>query len=658
MVRRGRGTGRGIIAQWALLGAATLALAACGESADEAQSGDGEDTIELAEFPDRPYWGDTHLHTDNSVDAFGFGVRLGPEEALKFARGDEVTATTGAQAKLARPLDFLVIADHSDGLGATRRLYDAPRIGVQAMGDETMLRWYDMMHESPEQSQRAIGELISAAAAGTLPDAMNDPEANEENTRDIWETHLETLDRYNDPGVFTAFGGFEYTLMPGGNNLHRVVMFRDGSDRTSQVLPYPGLSTTPEGLWDYMDAYAEATGGQALAIPHNSNLSNGMMFELTMPDGGAMTAEYARKRARSEPVVEVTQIKGDSETHPFLSPNDEMAGFGVKGWDLGNLPLSARTTNDMLAGNYVREALKRGISLEEKLGVNPYAFGLIGSTDSHTSLATGDEDNFWGKHTGNEQANTDRANMTQNLGTRVGRFGWHYLAGGYAAAWARGNTRAEIFDAFKRREVYATTGPRMTVRMFGGFDFTEDDWDGDWVQRGYTNGVPMGGKLVDKKQAPTFLISALKDPDGANLDRVQMVKGWVDPQGRVREKVYDVVWSDMEGARALEGKKVPAVGDTVNRAEATYTNTIGAPELRATWTDPEYKWGQQQAFYYLRVLEIPTPRWTLYDAKRFGITLSKEAMADAVAQERAYSSPIWLSPDLEAGDGAAAADAQ
>jgi hypothetical protein len=658
MVRRGRGTGRGIIAQWALLGAATLALAACGESADEAQSGDGEDTIELAEFPDRPYWGDTHLHTDNSVDAFGFGVRLGPEEALKFARGDEVTATTGAQAKLARPLDFLVIADHSDGLGATRRLYDAPRIGVQAMGDETMLRWYDMMHESPEQSQRAIGELITAAAAGTLPDAMNDPEANEENTRDIWETHLETLDRYNDPGVFTAFGGFEYTLMPGGNNLHRVVMFRDGSDRTSQVLPYPGLSTTPEGLWDYMDAYAEVTGGQALAIPHNSNLSNGMMFELTMPDGGAMTAEYARKRARSEPVVEVTQIKGDSETHPFLSPNDEMAGFGVKGWDLGNLPLSARTTNDMLAGNYVREALKRGISLEEKLGVNPYAFGLIGSTDSHTSLATGDEDNFWGKHTGNEQANTDRANMTQNLGTRVGRFGWHYLAGGYAAAWARGNTRAEIFDAFKRREVYATTGPRMTVRMFGGFDFTEDDWDGDWVQRGYTNGVPMGGKLVDKKQAPTFLISALKDPDGANLDRVQMVKGWVDPQGRVREKVYDVVWSDMEGARALEGKKVPAVGDTVNRAEATYPNTIGAPELRATWTDPEYKWGQQQAFYYLRVLEIPTPRWTLYDAKRFGITLSKEAMADAVAQERAYSSPIWLSPDLEAGDGAAAADTQ
>lgn len=638
------------LTKWALTGAATLALAACSDTADEAQRGDGEDTIELAEFPDRPYWGDTHLHTDNSVDAFGFGVRLGPEDALKFARGDEVTATTGAQAKLARPLDFLVIADHSDGLGATRRLYDAPRLGVQAMGDETMLRWYDMMHESPEQSQRAIGELIAAAAAGTLPDAMNNPEANEEATKEIWETHLDTLDRYNEPGVFTAFGGFEYSLMPGGNNLHRVVMFRDGSDRTKQVLPYPGLSTTPEGLWDYMDGYAEATGGQALAIPHNSNLSNGDMFELTMPDGGPMTAEYARKRARSEPVVEVTQIKGDSETHPFLSPNDEMAGFGVTGWELGNLPLSAKTSNDMLAGNYVRSALKRGISLEEKLGVNPYAFGVIGSTDSHTSLATGDEDNFWGKHTGNEPAVEDRANVGQNLGTRVGRFGWHYLAGGYAAAWARGNTRAEIFDAFKRREVYATTGPRMTVRLFAGFDFSEEDWDGDWVKRGYNNGVPMGGKLVDKKQAPTFLISALKDPDGANLDRVQVVKGWVDQFDVVREKVYDVVWSDMDGDRALQGNKVPKVGDTVNREDASYTNTIGAPELRATWTDPDYKWGQKQAFYYVRVLEIPTPRWTLFDAKRFGITLSPAAMADAVAQERAYSSPIWLTIEPEKGE--------
>jgi len=629
--------------QYFLLGAVTFALAACSQGVDTDQQGTGEGTIELAEFPDRPYWGDTHLHTDNSIDAFGFGVRLGPEEALMFASGQEATATTGMRAKLARPLDFLVISDHSDGLGATRRLYDAPRLGVVAMGDETMLRWYDMMHESPEQSQRAIGELITAAANGTLPEAMtSNPEEQDAATAEIWGAHLKMLDRYNKPGKFTAFAGFEYSLMPDGNNLHRVVMFRDGLNRTGQVLPYPGINSDVEGLWDYMLAYEQVTGGQVLAIPHNSNLSNGLMFELTMPGGGPITAEYARKRAAAEPVVEVTQIKGDSEAHPFLSPNDEMAGFGVKGWELGNLPLTRETTNDMLAGNYIREALKRGLSLEEQLGVNPYAFGMIGSTDSHTSLATGDEDNFYGKHTGNEPSYQDRALQGQNLGTRIGRFGWHYLAGGYAAAWARGNTRAEIFDAFQRREVYATTGPRMTVRLFGGFDFSEADWDGDWVRAGYTRGVPMGGELEDRGNAPTFLISALKDPDGANLDRVQVVKGWVDSSGELQERVYDVSWSDMD-KRSRVGGKVPVVGDTVDRATATYTNDIGAAELRTAWTDPDYVEGQR-AFYYVRVIEIPTPRWTLFDAVRFGIKLPEDPMADAVAQERAYSSPIWLKP--------------
>ncbi|TRD11677.1 DUF3604 domain-containing protein [Erythrobacter insulae] len=625
----------------ALAGISALAVTACDSlvAVDEAQSGDGTGTIELAEFPDRPYWGDTHLHTDNSVDAFGFGVRLGPEEALKFARGDAVTSTTGAEAKLARPLDFLVIADHSDGLGATRRLYDAPRFLIQ---DETLLRWHDMMHESPEQSQLAIAELITAAADGTLPEAFADPEANAENTRDIWTTHLNTLDRYNKPGEFTALAGFEWTRMPDGNNLHRVVMFRDGSAQTSQVIPFRGQTTTAEQLWDYMAAYSEATGGKVLAIPHNSNLSNGLMFEMTMPDGSPMTAAYAAKRAQAEPVVEVTQIKGDSETHPFLSPNDEMAGFGVAGWELGNLPLTARRTDEMLGGSYVREALKRGLSLEEQLGVNPYAFGMVGSTDSHTALATGDEDNFWGKHTGNEPAITDRAVTAQNLGTRQGRFGWNYLAGGYAAAWARGNTRAEIFDAFQRREVYATTGPRMSVRVFGGFGFEDADWDADWVRKGYSEGVPMGGELTDGGEAPRFMISALKDPDGANLDRVQIVKGYLDSAGDMREQVYDVVWSDMD-SRARSGGKVPAVGDTVDRANATYTNDIGAAELRSVWTDPDYTPGAR-AFYYVRVLEIPTPRWSLFDAVRFGLTLSEEAMADSVAQERAYTSPIWLKP--------------
>jgi len=623
-----------------LLGVATLALVSCDAAIDEAQKGTGEGTIDLAEFPDRPYWGDTHLHTNNSIDAFGFGVRLGPEDALKFAMGEEVTSTTGIKAKLSRPLDFLVISDHSDGLGATKRLYDAPRMLIR---DETMRRWHDMMHESPEQSQRAMAELITAAADGTLPAGMRaDQEEQNAATRDIWTEHLNTLDRYNKPGKFTALAGFEYTLMPDGNNLHRVVMFRDGSDRTKQVVPFESLDTAIEDLWSYMESYEATTGGQVLAIPHNSNVSNGLMFETTLADGSPMTAAYAKRRARHEPVVEATQIKGDSESHPFLSPNDEFAGFGVKGWELGNLPLTADSTPDMFGGNYIREALKRGISLEQRLGVNPYAFGLIGSTDSHTAFATGDEDNFFGKHTGNEPSYKDRANASQNLGTRQGRFGWHYLAGGYAAAWARGNTRAEIFDAFKRREVYATTGPRMVLRIFGGFDFTEKDWSGDWVRAGYTRGVPMGGELVGRNKAPSFLISALKDPDGANLDRVQVVKGWVDASGKTQEQVYDVVWSDMD-KRVKQGGKVPAVGDTVDRSKATYTNSIGTAELRSVWTDPDYRPGQR-AFYYVRVLEIPTPRWPLYDAVRFGTKLSPEAMADAVAQERAYSSPIWLKP--------------
>ena len=469
---------------------------------------------------------------------------------------------------------------------------------------------------------------------------MPEPEEAEEATRDIWNTQLSILDRYNEPGVFTALAGYEWTAMPNGNNLHRVVMFRDGSERTRQTLPFPGLQTTAPQLWEYMKAYEEETGGRVLAIPHNPNLSNGLMFQMTMEDGSPMTPEYAAMRAWAEPVVEATQIKGDSETHPFLSPNDEMAGFGVQGWDFGNLSLSESTEPSMYAGSYTRSALLRGLTLEAQMGVNPYAFGMIGATDSHTSLATGDEDNFWGKHTGNEQSYEDRSIVPQNLGTREGRFGWHYLAGGYAAAWAKGNTRAEIFDAFARREVYATTGPRMTVRVFGGFDFTDADWDGDWVREGYSRGVPMGGELTDQGTAPRFMITAMKDADGANLDRVQVIKGWLDSSGEMQERVYDVVWSDMD-TRRRSGGRLPFVGDTVNRDDATYTNDIGAAELRTVWTDPDYQQGQRP-FYYVRVLEIPTPRWTLYDAVRFGVALSDEAMADAVAQERAYTSPIWI----------------
>ncbi len=613
-----------------------LALAGCNQSG----SMNGKVDADVAEtaIPERVYWGDTHLHTSNSIDAFGFGVKLGPEEALRFARGEEVTSTWGLQAKLDRPLDFLVIADHSGGLGATQALYDAPRLLIR---DATLLRWYDMMHESPEGRIKATGELIDMAGRGTLPAALRDPDRQKKNTTKIWTNHSSIVERYNEPGKFTAFMGFEYTLMPRGDNLHRVVMFRDGKDRTDKVLPYdPGQGDTPVSqLWDYMDGYEKSTGGKILAIPHNSNLSNGLMFEMVGPDGGPMSAEYARRRAAHEPLVEVTQIKGDSETHPFLSPNDEFADFGKAGWEIGNLTLQAKMTPDMHAGNYVREALKRGLAIEQRTGVNPYKFGLIGSTDSHTGLATGDEDNFFGKHSGNEPGAT-RAASRQNLGTREGRFGWHYLAGGYAAVWAKANTRGAIFDAMMRKETYATTGPRMTVRFFGGWDFGADALKGDWVKAAYAGGVPMGGDLAAGKGAPKFIVSALKDPVGANLDRVQIVKGWIDNTGKLREKIFDIVWSSPE-TRKLSAGKLTAVGDTVDIATASYKNSIGAPQLATIWTDPEFN-PAQKAFYYARVIEIPTPRWVLFDVLRYKAKLAPGTRVKD--QERAYTSPIWYKP--------------
>ena len=600
------------------------------------EAGDTEVTSGIAT---KLLWGDTHLHTSNSIDAFGFGVKLGPEEALRFARGEEVTSTWGLKAKLDRPLDFLVIADHSGGLGATQRLYDAPRFMIK---DPTLLRWYDMMHEGHDGRQRATMELITAAGEGKLAGILP-RDQQRKGTQQIWNSHTGIVERYNEPGKFTAFMGFEYTLMPQGDNLHRVVMFRDGKLRADQVLPYDPQTEgtdTVDKLWDYMDAYEKNTGGKALAIPHNSNVSNGLMFEMVAPGGGAMTADYAKRRAAREPLVEITQIKGDSESHPFLSPNDEFAGFGDAGWELGNLTMQRKKTPGMLGGDYVREALKRGLAIEAKTGVNPYKMGFIGSTDSHTGLATGDENNFFGKHS-DAEPNAKRASQEQNLGTNKGRVGWHYLAGGYAAVWATANTRAAIFDAMMRREVYATTGPRMQVRVFGGWDFTDKDFSGDWVQAGYARGVPMGANLKSGPvRPPSFMISALKDPEGANLDRVQIVKGWVDSSGALREKIFEVVWSSPD-VRSLSGGKLTPVGDTVDIAKASYANSIGAPELRAVWRDPAFN-AAQRAFYYVRVLEIPTPRWVVFDALRYGAKLPPDA--ELKAQERAYSSPIWYNP--------------
>ncbi len=617
-----------------LLGSA-IVLAGC-DQAKQAITG----KVEVADtkFPEHVYWGDTHLHTSNSPDAFGFGNRLGPEEALRFARGEEVTSSTGIKAKLARPLDFLVVSDHSDGFATIKDLYNAPRFMIK---DPTMLRWYDLLHQGVAGSSQATQELIDAKAHNTLPKAILNPAGSEKRLRSNWLEHIATVERYNEPGKFTAFIGFEYTLMDGGNNLHRNVIFRDSGNRASQVLPLASFGTTiPDGLWDYMDAYQAKTGGKVLSIPHNSNLSNGLMFMLTDPSGGPMSAEYARRRAAHEPLVEITQIKGDSESHPFLSPNDEFAGYGTAGWDLNNLMSTQPTKPGDYAGNYVREALKRGLLIEQRTGVNPYKFGVVGSTDAHTSLATADDNNYFGKFPTVEPSAT-RAVAPQNLGKHEGRFGWNYLASGYAAVWATSNSRSALFDAMMRHETYGTTGPRMTLRFFGGWDFKAADLAGDWTKAGYARGVPMGGSLeAHPGAAPSFIVSAMKDPEGANLDRMQVVKGWVDQAGVAHEKVFDVAWSDME-KRKLTGGKVPAVGDTVDTAKATYANSIGAPALGAVWTDPEFN-PAQRAFYYLRVLEIPTPSWVAYDALRYHLTL--DPAIPLKQQERGYTSAIWYTP--------------
>lgn len=622
-----------------LLAVCSAALAISGCSKDGG-SGGSDATVANTEYPEQVFWGDTHLHTDNSIDAFGFGNRLDAEAALRFAKGEEVTATKGEKAKLSRPLDFLVIADHSDAVGATKALYEAPRIAL--LGDKFLLRWHDMMHESDEGSLRVTSELIDGAAAGTLPEGLFDPEESADRIKSLWTEHGETLDEYNEPGKFTAFHGFEYTPMPGGDNLHRVVMFRDGADKTSTMLPFASFDAgDPEQLWAYMAAYEKSTGGKVLAIPHNSNVSNGRMFAMNKLDGSPIDEAYIKTRALREPIVEVTQIKGDSESHPFLSPNDEFANYGDAGWDKCNLSCGKEMPPESYGGSYAREALKRGLEFTQKMGANPFKFGMIGSTDSHTSLATADENNFYGKHSGNEINNKERALAPQNLGTRQGRFGWHYLSSGYAAVWATSNTREAIFDAMMRREVYATTGPRMQVRFFGGFDFAEGD-TADLVKVGYTKGVPMGGDLTGGEgKTPSFLISALMDPESANLDRIQVVKGWIDANGKSQEKIYNVSWSSPDNRSVGADGKLTAVGNTVDLTKGTWENNIGAPELTTWWQDPDFD-AQQNAFYYVRVLEIPTPTWPVYDALKFGLTLPDDVIK--IQQERAYSSPIWYTP--------------
>jgi hypothetical protein len=594
-------------------------------------------------FPNQVYWGETHLHTGLSLDAGLFGNILGPEDAYRFARGEEIKSSTGLPVKLGRPLDWLVVADHSDLMGmATDIQRGAPNITAIPKGKE----WAEGFRQGGQAAGAAALDLIKTFSQMQMPEQiLNDYAPGSRIYKNVWERIIDAAETYNDPGNFTAFIGYEWTSVPKGFNLHRNVILRDGGIRAKQVVPLttqPPLGTTdPLDLYKWLEDYERKTNGQALALAHNGNLSNGWMFPIDKTyAGGQVDKNYVEQRARWEPLYEMTQIKGDGETHPFLSPNDEFADYET--WDKGNLDMSELKRDDMLAGEYAREALKRGLLLEAKLGTNPYKFGMVGATDSHTALATAEEENYFGKSVSVEPSKTRIGHPF--VESKLGKIeGYELVASGYQGIWATENTRAALFDAMLRKETYATTGPRIPVRFFGGWDYTEDDLRSRAPAfRGYEKGVPMGGDLPpasEGKSTPTFMVYALRDPVGANLDRIQIVKGWLDKDGNTQEKVYDVVWS---GERVPDGDdKLPPVGNTVDIEAATWTNTIGAAELAAVWTDPDFD-PAVKAFYYARVIEIPTPRWVLYDKLRLGAEIPKEAKL--IHQERAYTSPIWYNP--------------
>jgi hypothetical protein len=592
-----------------------------------------------ADFAGGVYWGDTHLHTSYSTDAGMFGNTLGPEEAYRFARGEEVLTAHGLRARLIRPLDFLVVADHAENLGL------APFI-AESNPELLKSEWGRMVHDLvKEGNSREAFQAWLRDAVTVGKDPINSPKMS----RAVWDRQIAFADKYNEPGRFTALIGFEWTSIatqqaPG--NLHRVVIFKDGRDRVEQVLPFTAFdSIDPEALWDYMANYEESTGGTVLAIAHNGNVSNGLMFSEERLNGQPVDRKYAETRSRFEPLYEVTQIKGDGEAHPFLSPNDEFADYGT--WDKSDIAGFKPKEDWMLQYEYARSALQIGMQLEQKLGVNPYKFGMVGSTDAHTSLATTREENFFGKAPHLEPA-ADRWEhvIIRSLAgdPKLSSYSYESIGAGLAAVWARENTREGLFDAMQKKEAYATTGTRIVVRFFGGWDYGKDEvFRPDAVSIGYRKGVPMGGDLPAKpsgKKAPVFMVGALKDTWSGNLDRIQIIKGWIDDDGERQEKVYDVAVSDGRTIGA-DGRCKTPVGNTVDVADASYLNNIGDAELRAVWTDPDFN-PKHSAFYYARVLEIPTPTWQAYDSKFYGVQ-----MPDTVpmfGQERAYTSPIWYTP--------------
>jgi hypothetical protein len=598
-----------------------------------------ERTVTDKNFAEGLFWGDTHLHTSSSTDAGMIGNKLGPEDAYRFARGEEVITSTGQRARLIRSLDFLVVSDHAENLGL------APFIAESNPGllkTEYGKKWHDMV-----KAGKGYEAFIEWGMVGVAQnrDVINSPKMQ----RTIWDRQIEAAERFNDPGSFTAFIGFEWTSinnMENPSNLHRVIIFKDGADKAAQVLPFSTFdSPDPEKLWEYMGSYEGNTGGSVLAIPHNGNLSNGLMFNVERLNGQPLDRGYAETRMQWEPLVEVTQIKGDGEAHPKLSPEDEFADYGT--WDKGDIAGFRAKEDWMLPYEYARSALQVGLQQEQKLGANPFKFGMIGSTDSHTSLAATRDENYWGKFAGSEPA-ADRYDhyviKAMSGDDSISTFAWEEVSSGLAGVWARENTREALFDAMQKKETYATTGTRIIVRFFGGWEYASDEvYRPDAVAIGYRKGVPMGGDLPKRpstKKAPTFMVGALRDTWGANLDRIQIVKGWVDESGERHERIYDVTVSDGRTIGS-DGRCQTPVGNTVDEANATFLNNIGDAELRALWTDPDFN-PNHRAVYYARVLEIPTPTWQAYDAKFYGVTMPPQVPLSH--QERAYTSPIWYTP--------------
>jgi len=599
-----------------------------------------------AETPKQLLWGDTHLHTSYSFDAFLNGnMTATPDVAYRWAKGQPVIHPYNrTRVQIGTPLDFLVVSDHAEFLGGIRDIYYD---GIQAEDPgiiESVLYWYNerqirgvidggegpayfsnLLPES-EDPRTAAAQWSERIGAQLIPGA-------DVSMKNAWRAITEAADAHNQPGEFTALIGWEWSSVPGGANLHRVVVTDGDATDAENFLPFSSTTSPyPEDLWAWLDKTSAAVGTEFVAIPHNSNLSKGTMFPDRSLRGEPVDTEYAEARRRWEPVVEITQIKGDSETHPELSPDDEFADFETYPYYLQQVTEPYRVQ----PADYVRSALKMGLELEAEIGLNPYQFGVIGSTDSHTGLSSAEEPNFWGK-----MARDSIPENKQGKALADGPSGWTMSASGLAAVWAENNTRADIVAAFKRREVYATSGPRIRVRFYGGWQTDDPVAASEAEFAGLLGGTTMGGELArnDAAAAPTFYVLALKDPKSANLDRIQIVKGWLDAAGVAQEKVFNVVWS---GERQLEASgRLEAVGDTVDRTTGIYTDDIGSVELDTAWTDPEFV-ADQAAFYYARVLEIPTPRHALLDALALGLDAPSEG--PSVIQERAYTSPIWYKP--------------